>query len=176
MVIFLRKAMLKDIDDIMEIIDSAKELLKQDGSSQWQSGEPSRETFINDIKHGECYVLTVEGKVAGVTTVYEQPDANYDTIHDGQWQSNEPYATLHRVAISSNYRGQHLSDILFTSLFTLIYSKGLRFVRLDTHRKNKRLQHIAEKWGFQYRGIITMDAKADAIDPERLAYELELND
>ncbi len=175
MIIFLRKALLTDIDNIMLVIDNAKELLKQDGSSQWQNGEPSRQTFINDIKRGECYVLTVEGKVAGVTTVYEKPDANYETIHEGQWQSNEPYATLHRVAISSNYRGQHLSDILFTSLFSLIYSKGFRFVRLDTHRKNKRVQHIAEKWGFQYRGLITTDKKADAVDRERLAYELELN-
>ena len=62
MIIFLRKALLTDIDNIMLVIDNAKELLKQDGSSQWQNGEPSRQTFINDIKRGECYVLTVEAK------------------------------------------------------------------------------------------------------------------
>ena len=175
MATFLRKATLADLDDIMQIIDSAKALLKKDGSSQWQNGEPNREMFTADIQRNECYVLTVEGEVAGVTTVYEEADPNYATLRDGNWENNDsPYATFHRVAISNKYRGQHLTDILFTSLFTTDYEKGFRYVLIDTQRRNERLQHIAEKWGFKYRGVINTAKSADPVDNERLAYELKL--
>jgi hypothetical protein len=75
------------------------------------------------------------------------------------------------VAIGNQVRGQHLSTFLFSNLLTIGQERGYTNFRLDTHRLNKVMQAIAQKFSFQYRGTVNV---ADQIDPERLAYELNL--
>ena len=36
--IYIRKATLDDLDAVYEIIENARQLLKEDGSDQWQHG------------------------------------------------------------------------------------------------------------------------------------------
>lgn len=67
--IYVRKAQLQDLPAIMKIIDNAKALLKADGSLQWQDGSPNETTFINDINHGNCWVLKVDNQIAGTATL-----------------------------------------------------------------------------------------------------------
>lgn len=175
MLIFLRKAVIDDLNNIMAIIDDAKKLLKADNSSQWQNGTPNRDMFINDINNDSCYVLVVDGDIAGVTTVLNTPDPNYKKIYNGSWiQQTNNYATFHRIAISSKYRGKHFSDFLFSTLITTIYEMGYRDIRIDTHRLNKRMQHIIEKWNFKYCGIVKLPKNVDLLDNTRLTYELVL--
>lgn len=47
---------------------------------------------------------------------------------------------------------------------------GIKSFRLDTGKQNQAVQHLADKLGFVYRGIITV--ANDSVDPERRAYEL----
>ncbi len=186
--IYLRRAQAQDLAAIMKIIDDAKNLLKKNGSPQWQNGYPNRETFAQDIATQTNWVLINGNKVAATATLqltpeptyrnitqgqWQQPDEPYATIHRvGQWQQpDEPYATIHRVAISSNYRGQGLSKLLFSNLLTVGQMQGIKNFRIDTHRNNKAMQHIVENFNFKRRGIIKVN---DQNDPERLAYELNL--
>lgn len=170
--IYMRRSTGQDIDQIMEIIDEAKLLLKNDGSSQWQSGTPNRKTIENDIANKDNWVLLVDGKIAGTTTMLTTPDPNYAKISDGDWlNQTEAYVTMHRVAISSQYRGMHLSKFIFSNLITLAVEHGFKNFRIDTYKLNERMQHLVTELGFQKRGIICVD---DEIDPHRLAFELNL--
>ncbi len=170
--IYLRRAQLQDLPAIMKIIDDAKELLKKNGSPQWQNGYPNQETFTQDIAMQTNWVLINDNKVAATATLQLTPEPTYRNITQGQWQQpDEPYATIHRVAISSNYRGQGLSKLLFSNLLTVGQMQGIKNFRVDTHRSNKAMQHIAENFNFKKRGIIKVN---DQNDPERLAYELNL--
>ena len=170
--IYLRRAQLQDLPAIMKIIDDAKELLKKNGSPQWQNGYPNQETLTQDIAMQTNWVLINDNKVAATATLQLTPEPTYRNITQGQWQQpDEPYATLHRVAISSNYRGQGLSKLLFSNLLTVGQMQGIKNFRVDTHRSNKAMQHIAENFNFKKRGIIKVN---DQNDPERLAYELNL--
>lgn len=170
--IYLRRAQLQDLPAIMKIIDDAKELLKKNGSPQWQNGYPNQETFTQDIAMQTNWILINDNKVAATATLQLTPEPTYRNITQGQWQqSDEPYATIHRVAISSNYRGQGLSKLLFSNLLTVGQMQGIKNFRVDTHRSNKAMQHIAENFNFKKRGIIKVN---DQNDPERLAYELNL--
>ena len=49
-----------EIDEVMSIINDAKELLKKD-SLQWQQGYPFKETMVNDIKRRELYGCYLNG-------------------------------------------------------------------------------------------------------------------
>ena len=170
--IYLRRAQLQDLPAIMKIIDDAKELLKKNGSPQWQNGYPNQETLTQDIAMQTNWVLINDNKVAATATLQLTPEPTYRNITQGQWQQpDEPYATIHRVAISSDYRGQGLSKLLFSNLLTVGQMQGIKNFRVDTHRSNKAMQHIAENFNFKKRGIIKVN---DQNDPERLAYELNL--
>lgn len=170
--IYLRRAQLQDLTAIMKIIDDAKELLKKNGSPQWQNGYPDQETFTQDIVMQTNWILINDNKVVATATLQLTPEPTYRNITQGQWQQpDEPYATIHRVAISSNYRGQGLSKLLFSNLLTVGQMQGIKNFRVDTHRSNKAMQHIVENFNFKRRGIIQVN---DQNDPERLAYELNL--
>ena len=170
--IYLRRAQLQDLTVIMKIIDDAKELLKKNGSPQWQNGYPDQETFTQDIVMQTNWILINDNKVVATATLQLTPEPTYRNITQGQWQQpDEPYATIHRVAISSTYRGQGLSKLLFSNLLTVGQMQGIKNFRVDTHRSNKAMQHIAENFNFKKRGIIQDN---DQNDTERLAYELHL--
>lgn len=171
--IYLRRAQLQDLDAIMKIIDDAKAHLKQNGSPQWQNGYPNRENFIQDISMQTNWLLINDNKVVATATLQLIPEPTYHNIEQGKWaQPADPYATIHRVAISSNYRGQGLSKLLFSNLLTVGQLQGIKNFRVDTHRKNKAMQHIVKSFNFKKRGIIKVNEQND---PERLAYELNLD-
>lgn len=69
MAVYIRSAKINDLDEIMLIIDEAKQLLKSDGSPQWQDGTPNSEIFQEDIKKKRCYVLVVGKQIAGVAVL-----------------------------------------------------------------------------------------------------------
>lgn len=171
--IFLRKARPEDVDAIMAIVNDAKELLKKDGSPQWQDGHPNRENFLQDISREISWVLVVGNEIAGTAALQLTPDSAYSEITDGMWfNTANPYATIHRVCISNHFRGQHLAKFLFSNLITIGLSLGYSNFRLDTHAKNLRMQKLAQDWGFVRRGIISVD---DKIDPKRIAFELNIS-
>lgn len=170
--IYLRRTYMHDLPAISKVIAEAKALLKEAGSPQWQDGHPTRENLINDITHHQSWALIVNDQVAGVATLVPGPEKSYQKITGGAWHNdNDHYLTIHRVAISNAFRGHHLSSFLFSNLLTIGLERGYSDFRIDTHRKNQAMQKIAQNFGFKYRGIIQVD---DKLDPERLAFELNL--
>ena len=168
---FTRRAKIQDVDAIVEIIKDAKALLKAAGSPQWQSGYPNRETILDDIKNNNGYVFVVGNQVAAYAAVVVGSDPNYAKI-DGAWQNNDdPYATVHRICISSDFQGQGLAGIFYSNILSLLYARGVRNFRVDTYKLNKPRQKLPQNNGYGYRGIIQVE---DPIDPDRLAYELNL--
>src|SRR5699024_9912518 len=78
----------------------------------------------------------------------------YDGIEEGSWKRDDDYAAIHRAAISSKFRGMHLSNYLFSGLITIGVQKGYKDFRIDTHPGNERMKGLSEKFGFEKRGII----------------------
>lgn len=169
--IFTRRAQNSDVDKIVQILNDAISFLRESGSSQWQSGYPNRATVEDDIKNGCAWVLTVDNEVAGYAAVVIGRDSNYAKI-DGEWNNDvDSYATIHRIAISSKFRGMHLTQFFLSNIISLTYAQEIHNFRIDTGEKNKIVQHIATSHNFIKRGIIQVD---DPINPDRLAYELNI--
>lgn len=170
--IYTRYATNNDLSNIMVIINEAKDFLKQSGSSQWQGIYPNENTILTDIKHKNALVLIVDDQIAGYAASVIGIEPSYQEIN-GEWKNTmDDYATFHRLAISSKYRGMHLANFMFSDLISLMTSQGIKNFRIDTSRKNKIMQHLALKHNFIERGIIMVDE--DPEDPSRLAYELNL--
>ena len=165
-----RPATEADLDALDEILKQAKALLSHHRVDQWNANYPAREDFLSDMAKGQCHVLTCNGAVSAFFTLSRDPEAGYAAITDGKWGSEEPYTTLHRCAVAKEWRGSGLSDRIISACEELTLSMGRRALRVDTHKKNKAMQELLARCGFQFRGNVLVDAP-EGHDPRRKAYE-----
>ncbi|MFD1432985.1 GNAT family N-acetyltransferase [Lacticaseibacillus yichunensis] len=168
--IFVRPGKTDDIPAIMGIISDARAFLHEQGINQWQGTYPDQAAVEQDIAAGTNRVLVSAGVVLGTASLIEGPDPFYKRIDGDGWLGEDPYMMIHRFAVSSQIRGQHLSKFLMSNLISMAYAKGYRDLRIDTHAQNTIMQHVITSNGYQFRGIVYLDEPV----PERNAYQLRL--
>lgn len=161
-----RIAMESDIDNIMDIIKQAQDFLKNQGIDQWQDNYPNYETIKNDIKNNNCYVLLKDNTIVGTVAAIFGEEKTYKNIYNGKWISDKEYLTIHRLAISSNYRRLGLSYLILRKIEELCIHKNIYSIKVDTHEENIPMQIFLKKAGFQYCGIIYLEN-----DDKRIAFE-----
>lgn len=162
----LRKATWEDVQDMMRIFAQARLSQRLAGFRQWEDGYPSVEVCESDIRNSIGYILNDDGKSAGYVAIASH-DQEYDN-HPELWDIAEPYAVFHRIALSDDYRGRHLSSELFDLAETKAIESGARCIRIDTGLENKPMQHILAKRGYANLGICEFSWG------KRLAYEKTL--
>lgn len=164
----IEKAELTDLSEIVAVIESARAYLKAQGIDQWQkSSYPAISDIRTDIENDVAYVLKVAGKVAAYGAVIAGFDPAYDLIQ-GAWRNdNHDYVTVHRMAVSTAFRGQALGQRFLTSVFET-FSTYQDF-RVDTHPDNQIMQHILTKLGFEKCGVVMFEGA-------RWAYQKVLED
>jgi hypothetical protein len=105
-------------------------------------------------------VIPSEAKesIAAYFALLPSPEPTYFTI-DGAWLTDEPYGVIHRMASYPDVHG------IFAAIMDFA-AERYAHLRIDTHRDNRIMQHLIEKYGFTYCGIIYL-----ADGSPRLAYE-----
>ncbi len=154
----------KEAETCFAIIQEAKQFQKAQGFTQWTEDYPNQETILQDIQTKKGYVVTVDGQIAGYLCVDFTGEPAYESI-EGKWNTNLPYAVVHRMAFSQDFRNLGLSHITFSLIEDLCRSKGIRSIRVDTDFPNKRMQHILEKNGFSQCGVVMFQGSG------KLAYD-----
>jgi len=161
-----RKSDLKDIPEIMEIISSAQNYLKEKGIDQWQNNYPNQETIKNDIKNDNSYLIAADEQIIAAAAIIFGEDPTYDYIEDGAWITEGEYGVIHRAAVREEYKGQGLMAEIFKETYKMGRKRKAKSIRIDTHPENSAMQRAIEKEDFKYCGIIyTKDGS------KRLAYE-----
>ena len=119
----------------------------------------------NMVIPGGCSIVISSGAEGGVEksivayfALLPSPEPTYDVI-DGAWLTDEPYGVIHRMASYPEVHG------IFSTVINYAASRYAH-LRIDTHRDNRIMQHLIEKHGFTYCGIIWLEDGT-----ERLAYE-----
>lgn len=164
----IRRAELADLGNIMPIIQDAKEYLKEQGIDQWQNGLPDEETILGDITGSEGYLFVEEGEAVGFVVVSFGTDEDYKEIYEGNWiTDSSSYAVIHRNAVKAGMRGKGISGEMFRLCEQRAREQGVKSLRIDTHKDNRLMRHLAEKHGFTQCGIIAL-VRGNA---PRVAYE-----
>ena len=156
----IRKAASQDLPRIREIYEMARQFMRKNGNhSQWGKGDEPEALIEEDIRQGNLYVLEEAGIHAGFAFIIGE-DPTYLEIEEGSWKSEEPYAAVHRVASDGTVQGVlgHVMDYC---------SAQVPHLRIDTHKDNKVMQHVLEKYGFVSCGIVHVPDGSP-----RIAYEL----
>ena len=155
----VRTAIMEDLPRILEIYAYARSFMAQTGNpNQWGKTNPLRELLEQDISRSLLHIVEDETKIHGVFFFSVEEDPTYSVIYDGNWESDAPYGTIHRIA----YDG---SGGIFTAALNWCLAQ-CRHLRIDTHHDNRVMQHVVEKHGFTRRGIIYI-----ADGTPRIAYE-----
>lgn len=138
---------------IEQIIEQARLHLKDQGIDQWQDGYPNLENIKSDISHQKGYIIIENNEILGYMYIDFDGELAYNDIN-GDWNSAEKYAVIHRLAISDEHRGKNLTSKIFDIATEYILSKNVTTIRIDTHLENKKMQHILNKNGFKMCGEI----------------------
>lgn len=155
----IRPATVQDLPRILEIYASARTFMAQNGNpTQWPSTYPPEDLLLEDMEAHSLFVITEEDRICGVFVFALGEDPTYRLIENGSWRSAAPYGVIHRIA------GDGHGGIFNTALE--FASQKVDHLRIDTHEDNKPMQHLVEKFGFSFRGIIYTDNGTP-----RLAYD-----
>ena len=157
------------LEEMCRITDEAKAQLKRLGLDQWQKGYPSREVWVEDIKNQTTWLAVEEGKVLGAFAFQTVPDPSYGVI-DGEWLTDTPYASMHRVCVSDESKGKGVAGKMFAHGFAMAKNLGFAALRIDTHPGNQPMRHALNKAGFTLCGTIRLVGGCEDGD-ERVAFE-----
>ena len=157
----IRKATANDLEAIMEVYESARCFIRQNGNlTQWGNGYPSRGLVTADIAAGRSYLCLDENdEILAAFCFIVGDDPTYHAIREGHWKNDAPYGVIHRLGVC-RYR-------VGTASFCMNWCwEQHQNLRADTHRDNLPMQRCLQHSGFTYCGIITLEDGTD-----RLAYQ-----
>ena len=164
----IRLAKLSDLPRLLEISNGAIQVLKEQGSPQWQNGYgPTEEKLRADINHGWLYVLEEE-QVLAFAALVPGVDEVYTNIREGQWQGDAEYLSVHRFAVSRDVSGQGLAKKLLKAMVDQAARQHITDIRIDTHKLNIGMQKAILANGFTYRGQVTFPIP----EGDRKAYQI----
>lgn len=157
----IREAKPADIAEIMQVIASAKKIMRSSGNlHQWGEGYPSEAVIASDMEKHGGFVTEDAGRIVGYFAFLASPEPTYSKIYDGEWlDDTQSYHVVHRIASYPDVHG------IFSDIMEFCFSHDAN-IRIDTHKDNTIMQHNIEKHGFTYCGIIYL-----ASGDERLAYQ-----
>jgi RimJ/RimL family protein N-acetyltransferase len=142
--------------------------MRQSGNLlQWGDDYPSAGVFKHDIDRGCSYLVescdnhVENGKTpVGTFAFIPSPEPTYAKIYQGSWiDESQLYFVIHRIASTPTSHG------VMKAILDFCFSQTNN-IRIDTHRDNVIMQHLLDKYGFTYCGIIYL-LNGD----ERLAYQ-----
>lgn len=155
--IHIRKTVEDDLPSIMNIYETAKKFMKNNGNpSQWNSSYPEESLIRRDIEKGNSYVFVDGENIVGTFAFIIGTESNYRIIKNGAWNYNAQYGTIHRIASDGHTKG------LAKACFDFCVKK-CSYLRIDTHMDNKPMQAAIRKYGFQECGIINVEDGTERI-------------
>lgn len=158
----IRKASLPDdAEKICEVFAAAKRIMRDAGNmNQWHDGYPSIDVVESDLAADGAFVIEDSGRIVAYFAFLPSPEPTYSAIFDGEWVDDVlPYHVIHRIASVPDAHG------IFDSVMNFCFNTEQN-IRMDTHRDNYIMQHLIERYGFDYCGIIYLKN-----GDERLAYQ-----
>ncbi len=165
----IRKATFQDIEAIWQLRLETTQLLKSRQINQWQHQNPSLERFHEDIRLGHFFVYEGHHEVIGMMAIKPGDEPTYRNIYDGSWRRNDPYLTIHRLAVKANHLGKGIADELISFADCYALKNDIHYMRIDTHRNNQNAIRLFQKHGYILRGTIILDDPEG--DPHRLAFD-----
>lgn len=156
----IRKTRPDELDLLTKMYEHARLFMAGHGNpAQWGQTYPKRTLIAADIASGCSYVCEEHGQIIATFYYKTGPDDTYRRIYCGDWLNERPYGVVHRITSNGTVKG--------AASFCLEWAfEQCGNLKIDTHKDNRIMQHLLDKNGFSYCGIIYTDDGS-----ERMAYQ-----
>ena len=164
-----RKGEERDLEQIMELVADAQNWFREQEIDQWQDGYPTRELILSDVLGGNNYIVEYNCVAVATAVISFAGEPTYSEIKGKGWLNDEPYAVVHRIAVSDKHRRKGIAKEILHFTEELCAERGIKDIRIDTHCDNKAMRALLKKMRYTHCGRITLTSGA-----YREAYQKEL--
>ena len=156
----IRKTKPEELNILIRMYENARIFMASHGKPlQWGNTYPEPQILMDDISSGNSYVCVEHDKIIATFYYKEGIDDTYVRIYEGQWLNEAPYGVVHRITSDGTIRG--------AASFCLNWAfNKCGNLKIDTHRDNIVMQHLLDKNGFKYCGVVYLENGS-----ERIAYQ-----
>lgn len=141
-----RKAATDDIDEICGLVGRVKDTLVQNGIFQWDEIYPVREDFLEDIKKGQLYAGSINGRIAVLYTLNKECDAQYAR---GKWQKeDELFCAVHRLCVEPDFQNKGIAKQTLLYIEEILRKADIHSVRLDVFSDNPFALKLYDSLGY----------------------------
>lgn len=156
----IRKTKPEELNILIRMYENARIFMASHGNPlQWGNTYPAAQILMDDISSGNSYVCVEHDKIIATFYYKEGIDDTYVRIYEGQWLNEAPYGVVHRITSDGTIRG--------AASFCLNWAfNKCGNLKIDTHRDNIVMQHLLDKNGFKYCGVVYLENGS-----ERIAYQ-----
>ena len=155
-----RKGRAEDLDGVMALVADAQKWFAGQGIDQWQDGYPTQDIILSDISCNNNYIVDYNGIVAATFVVSFDGEPTYFEIKGKGWLNENPYAVVHRIAVADKCRRKGIAKEILHYVEELCAERGVKDIRIDTHRDNQAMRSLLKKMGYTHCGRITLTSGA----------------
>ena len=155
-----RKGGADDLERIMELVADAQRWFRGQGIDQWQDGYPTQDIILSDISYNNNYIVELNGVVSATFVASFDGEPTYSEIKGKGWLNENPYAVVHRIAVADTCRRKGIAREILHYTEELCAERGVRDIRIDTHRDNLAMRSLLKKMGYTHCGCITLTSGA----------------
>lgn len=152
----IRKAVIEDLKDIMEIIRETIIEMHSYNNYQWDENYPQEKDFINDIKNDHLFAAESNGKLVGFVCINEVEPSEYTGL---DWCLKEPSMVIHRMAVNPVYRKNGVGTSLMVFAESLALQNKVRYLKTDTNSLNTKMNSLFKKCGYSFVGEMSFLGK-----------------
>ena len=152
----IRKAKMKDLDSIIDILQKIISEMHKDNNFQWDENYPQSKDFADDIEKGDLFVSVRENMVAGFICINRDQPIEYRVL---KWSSAENEFVIHRMGVSPCCRNTGIGAELIEFADELSENSGVKYLKTDTNSSNTKAQRLFQKSGYNFVGEIWLPGK-----------------
>jgi len=154
----MRKAVMEDIKNIMEIIKETIIEMQSYNNNQWDVSYPQEKDFRNDIQKGNLFVLVTEDKLVGFVCINKVEPVEYNVLN---WSLNDDSMIVHRMAVKPSYRRNGIGTELMKFVEELALKNNIKYLKTDTYSLNLKMNNLFNKIGYEFVGEIKFLGKSE---------------
>jgi GNAT superfamily N-acetyltransferase len=154
----MRKAVMEDIKDTMQIINETIMEMQSYNNYQWDANYPEEKDFRDDIQKGDLFVLEREDKLIGFVCINKVEPIEYNGLN---WSLNHDAMIVHRMAVNPSYRRNGIGTELMKFAEELALENNIKYLKTDTYSLNLKMNNLFEKLGYKFVGEISFLGKSE---------------
>jgi len=154
----IEKGTADDLDELEKLYDELNDYLASTVNYPgWIKGVyPIRETAEQSVRHGDLFVLRMDGIIAGSVILNHEQEEAYDQATWGVEADYKDIIVVRTLVVHPRYMNKGVGSELMNFARQYSLSSGMKAIRLDVSVNNTAAIKLYEKAGYSYIGTVDL--------------------